>query len=152
MLNAVAQATIAASPEVVTDSLGSYLRLRGLTTDGSKVWRQEGGWWPDLYRFTASTPVGLAVAESDDGTLVRLTARLDRIWRTHLIAGIIAPVLAALAFFTAVIPSPVTSLAGAVLGAGASVWWYQLRRRAIERRLARALTEIASPAYRLAPW
>ncbi len=152
-LNAAAQELIPATPAEVEEALESYFRLRGLGTDGSTVWRQQSGWWPDLYRFTATTPVAAAVAEAGEGTMVRLTARLDRVWRAHVVAVLLGPLLLAIAILTGAGPAALVSAVLLSLGwALLSAWTYQLRREAIRRRLARALHDVSQPAYRLAPW
>ncbi|NNC93429.1 MAG: hypothetical protein HKN80_13150, partial [Acidimicrobiia bacterium] len=133
-------------------ALDSFFRLRGLTPAGSAVWEQGSGWWPDLYRFTARTPVGVSVGASDYGTTVRLTARLDRVWRAHLVSGLLAP----LALVLTVLGAGPSAWFGLMLGALAWMavvaWTYQLRREAVQRRLAAALADVSRPAYRLQPW
>jgi len=152
-LNATAQAPISAPPAEVEEVLHSYFRLRGLGTDGSTVWRQESGWWPDLYRFTATTPVAAAVAEAGEGTMVRLTARLDRVWRAHVVSALFGPLLLAIAVLTGAGPSALLSSLLLSFGwVAVSAWAYQLRRESIRRRLAQALHDVSQPAYRLAPW
>ena len=152
MLNAIAEATIPVSVSEIHDALDSFFRLRGLNPSGSAVWEQGSGWWPDLYRFTVRTPVGVSVGAADHGTSVRLTARLDRVWRTHLVAALLAP----LALILAAVGAGPADSAGLVLGAlvwmAGAAWTYQLRREAVQRRLAAALADVARPAYRLQPW
>ncbi len=151
-LNAVAEAEIAASAPEIHEALGSYFRLRGLRPNGPTVWQQESGWWPDLYRFTATTAVAVSIREGDDRTTVRLTARLDRLWRVHLAAALMGPLLL-LGGFIGVGPSvTVGSLVAVLLWVGAAAWTYQQRRQAVGRRLGGALTDVARPAYRLQPW
>lgn len=151
-LNALAEATIPAPPAEVRNALDSFFRLRGLTPAGSAVWEQGSGWWPDLYRLTARTPVGVSVGASDCGTTVRLTARLDRVWRAHLVAALLAP----LALVLTVLGTGPSAWFGLMLGALAWMavvaWAYQLRREAVQRRLAAALADVSRPAYRLQPW
>ena len=150
--NAVAEVTISAAPSEVHDALDSLLRLRGLNPSGSAVWQQDSGWWPDLYRFTAITPVAVSVASSDHGTRARLTARLERIWRAHLIAALLAPLALILAVLGAGPSASVELVLGALAWMSIAGWTYQLRREAVQRRLAGALDDVSRPAYRLQPW
>ncbi len=152
-INAVAHATIPAPAPEVDRALESLLRLRGLQPVGSGVWQQASGWWPDLFRFRAVTPVAVTVAPGYGGTVVSLTARLDRVWRVHLAAAVLVPLVTALALLGAV---GVGDLAGGLVAAlawvGSCAWGYQYRRESIRRRLAAALGDIAEPAYRRQPW
>ncbi|MCP4249494.1 MAG: hypothetical protein GY778_20830 [bacterium] len=150
--NAVAQATVPAPAPEVQQALRSFLRLRGLSPTGSTVWQQESGWWPDLYRFTAITAVALSVNEAAGGTTVRLTARLDRVWRGHLGAALLAPLLLAVTLFGVGPSISMGSVLGAFAWVGAAAWTYRLRLEAVRRRLAGALVDVARPAYRLQPW
>jgi hypothetical protein len=92
------------------------------------------------------------VGEADDATAIRLTARLDRVWRAHLGAALLAPLMVVMTLLGF---GPGPSLGGFILLAGWVVlcgWTYLARREAIGRRLAGALDAVASPAYRLHPW
>lgn len=152
-LAVVAQSTIAAPVADVDAALAAFLRLRGLHTEGSSVWRQDSGWWPDLYRFTAVTPVATSLAAADDGTVVRMTARLDRVWRGHALAALLALLLLGLSVLTGSGPSDI--LGTVVLGAiwlALVAWTYYARREAIQRRLAGAITDVSGAAYRRNPW
>lgn len=151
-LSVGAQATIAVSAAAAEAALAAFLRLRGLASTGSAVWQQETGWWPDLYRFWAVTPVGVTVGVADDGAVVRLTARLDRVWRAHLAAALLAPILLVVSLLGA---GPEPSVGGVVLLAvwvGLCGWTYLARRAAVARRLRGALDTVADPAYRRHPW
>lgn len=148
-MNAAAGRAIPAPAAEISAALDTMLRLRGLTTDGAGVWRQESGWWPDVFRSWAVTPVAVSIVDSGRRTVVRFMARLDRIWRAHLLAAIIAPLVAAVLLGVGELL--------AVLGFGlawvaASVLGYQYRREAIRQRLDRALGELARPDYRRQPW
>jgi hypothetical protein len=148
-LNAAAARTIVAPVEEVEAAIESLLRLRGLTTDGGSVWRQGTGWWPDLFRFRAVTPVAVSVIEAGTGTTVRFMARLDHLWRAHLVAAILVPLLAALLLgIGELVASLFLGLAWvAVCGLG-----YRYRRGAVRRRLEGALRELSRPDYRSQPW
>ncbi|MBT8165854.1 MAG: hypothetical protein KJP22_05765 [Acidimicrobiia bacterium] len=151
-LSVSAQATIPVPPAVLESALSSFLRLRGLAPTGSAVWQQASGWWPDLYRFSAVSPVAVTVGEADDATALRLTARLDRVWRVHLLAALLAPLALVLAVLGV---GPGLSLGSVILLAawvGLCGWTYLVRRTAVERRLRGALDTVANPAYRLHPW
>jgi hypothetical protein len=151
-LSVSAQATIAVAAAEAETALAAFFRLRGLASTGSAVWQQETGWWPDLYRFWAVVPVGVTVGVADDGAVVRLTARLDRVWRAHLAAALLAPVLLMVSLLGA---GPELSVGGVVLlaaWAGLCAWTYLARRAAVERRLRAALDIVADPAYRSHPW
>jgi hypothetical protein len=151
-LSVSAQATIPVSASALGVALTSFLHLRGLAPASSSVWQQDSGWWPDLYRFRAVSPVGVTVGEADDATAIRLTARLDRVWRAHLGAALLAPLMVMMSLL-GIGPGP--SVGGFILLAGWVVlcgWTYLARREAIGRRLAGALDAVASPAYRLHPW
>jgi hypothetical protein len=150
-LNAMAELAIDAPVSDVERAVESMLRLRGLHPVGSRVWRQDSGWWPDLYRFRAAAPVAVSVRPADGGTAVRLTARLDRIWRAQLTGAILGPLLFLLALAAGTGSLP-TVLVAAVGWSCFSLWAYLPRRRAVERRLRSALTDLSRPAYRLQPW
>jgi len=149
----VAQASIPAQAADLEGALGSFLRLRGLITEGHDVWRQESGWWPDLYRFRAVTPVAVSIAPGDGVTVVSLTARLDRVWRGHVMAAVLAPLLVGLLLLAA--PGLSSLVGGVVLGAlwvGACGWAFHYRTESIRQRLASAIGEVSRPLYRLHPW
>jgi hypothetical protein len=150
-LNAMAELAIDVPVADVERAMESMLRLRGLHPVGSRVWQQDSGWWPDLYRFRAAAPVAVSVEPADGGCAVRLTARLDRIWRAHLTGALLGPLLflLALAGGTGSLPTVLVSAAG---WSWFSLWSYLPRRRAVERRLRSALTDLSRPAYRLHPW
>lgn len=150
--NAVAEATIQAAPSDVGAALDSFLRLRGLSPSGTTVWHQTSGWWPDLYRLTAITPVAVSISGTDAEATVRLTARLDRIWRGHLMAALLGPLVIILAVVRAGSSISVGLVVGAVVWMTAAAWTYQLRRDAVQRRLAGALGDVSNPAYRFQPW
>ena len=137
----------------VLDHVTTYLQMRGLEPIGAGVWEQRTGWWPDLYRFRALTPIAVSAVQSGEATRVTITAGLDRIWRLHLVAGALGLLAAT---FLAIPPLALTSLFAAGLQAGlvaGSSWWsYVQRSRAIRTRLQRGLEEIASPTYQLQPW
>lgn len=152
LLNAVAAASLAVPVSEVGEALASFLRLRGLAPVGSTVWEQRSGWWPDLYRFTATTPVAVSVAETDGGSTVRLATRLDRVWRAHLVGALLAPVVLALALLGVGPSASAGTVVVALVWIGAAAWTYQLRREAVRRRLSRALEDVARPEYRLQPW
>ncbi len=148
-----ASAMVPGEPARVAIDVATYLHMRGLTEVGSGVWEQRTGWWPDLYRYRVVTPVAVAAAVAADATRVTLIAGLDRIWRLHLLAGVIG--------FLAVVgltipPLGLTSLfAGgvqAILVVTVAWWSYYHRRQAIRARLGSALEEIGRPSYRLQPW
>ena len=137
----------------VMSDLATYLHIRGLTSIGAGVWEQRSGWWPDLYRFLALTPVAVAADDSGNSTRITLTAGLDRIWRVHLLVGVLGFVAAAVVTIPTL--ELTTMLAGilvATLFMGLSWWLYLRRRRLIEWRLQWALEEIARPSYRVQPW
>lgn len=152
LLTAQAGAMVDQPVESVTESVGAYLRLRGLTSSGWSVWEQSTGWWPDVYRYRAHTPVAVSVSPAGEATRVRLTAHLDRIARAHVVVGLLAPLWLAML----VAGGGVSELAGWVLPAAAwvagAIGGFFYRREAIRRRLARTLGEIARPVYRMVPW
>ena len=150
--NAVAEATIPAAPSDVGAALDSFFRLRGLSPSGTTVWHQTSGWWPDLYRFTAITPVAVSLSGSESEATVRLTARLDRIWRSHLLAALLAPLVLVMAFLRTGSSVSLGLALGAVVWMTAAAWTYQQRRDAVARRLAGALGDVSNPAYRFHPW
>jgi hypothetical protein len=151
LLGAGASRSINASPDEVRKAAEAYLRMRGMVTDGQSVWRQASGWWPDLFRFTASTTVSATVFAATHGAAVRLTAALDRVWRAHIIAALLGPL-----FLVAVAVLGYGFDRGAALLAVAwplfSAWSYLFRRATVQRRLEGALRDIARPDYLLAPW
>jgi hypothetical protein len=151
-LSVSAQATIPVPPAGLDSALASFLRLRGLAPTGSGVWQQETGWWPDLYRFWAVAPVGVVVGEADDGSVVRMTARLDRLWRAHLGAALLGPLLLVMAVLGAGPPPSLGGVGLLVVWVGLCGWTYLARRAAVERRLRGALATVADPAYRMHPW
>jgi len=150
--NAVAQATIPAPVSEVRNAFDSFFSLRGLYSRGSGVWEQGSGWWPDLYRFRAITPVALTIVESGEGSAARLTARLDSIWRVHLIGALLAPLTLVLAVLGIGPPMSRELLFGCLAWMIVAVATLQLRQEAVRRRLAGALNDVSRPAYRLQPW
>jgi hypothetical protein len=139
--------TIDASRAELEPAIDAMLRLRGLTTEGGSVWSQASGWWPDLYRFLSVTTLAVSLMAAGEGTTVRLVARLDRVWRGHLVAAVLLP-LGLLAVNPGVLAwFGVT--AGWVVACGAG---YSHRRESIRRRLEQALRELARPDYRRHPW
>lgn len=84
---------------------------------------------------------------------MRLTARLDNAWRSHLLAGILGPVLLVLWALTGTRLSQVVAwLPMTAAWVFAVTWAYRLRRASVGRRLVAALRDVARPSYRLAPW
>lgn len=152
-LNVEASAALRGDPAQVIAGVSTYLHMRGLGEVGAGVWEQRTGWWPDVYRFRVVTPVAVAATFSSDQTHITLTAGLDRIWRLHLISGLLG-LLALIAL--GLPPLSVTSFMVATVQAGVVVgvaWWsYRFRRRAILMRLQWALEEIGRPSYQLQPW
>ena len=148
-LNAAATRTIDASQAEVEPAIESMLRLRGLTTDGGSVWRQDGGWWPDLYRFRSVTTLAVTLLAAGAGTTVRFMARLDRIWRAHLAAAVVLPVVLGLVMAMA---DPPAWLALSLAWIGLCALTYGYRRQAVRARLDQALAELAQPEYRRQPW
>lgn len=148
-LNAAAARTIDAPAPELDRAIATMLRLRGLTTDGNAVWRQESGWWPDLFRYRAVTPVAVSVVASGRSAVVRLMARLDHMWRSHLVAAVVVPILAA--FFVG-IGEIAFILAFGAGWVALSLIGYQYRRDAVRQRLEQALRELARPDYRSQPW
>ncbi len=152
-LRVESSAVLRGDPSQVAADVSTYLHMRGLGEVGSGVWEQRTGWWPDVYRFRVVTPVAVATTATQGQTQVTLTAGLDRIWRLHLVAGLVG-LLSLLAM--ALPPLSVTNFIVAAVQAGvlvAVVWWsYRFRRRAIHARLGWALDEIGRPSYQLQPW
>jgi hypothetical protein len=148
-----AQVVVTAPPDEVLAAVESLFRLRGLRKTGVASWEQDSGWWPDLYRFRASTPVSVWTGGGGESTWVRLSARLDNAWRSHVLASLAAPLL--LVLWTLTSGSFGEALAWLPIVAAwmlAVTWAYRLRRAAIGRRLVAALRDVARPSYRLAPW
>ncbi len=152
-LTVEARATTRQSVDEVTGALASYLRLRGLSSSGWSVWEQASGWWPDLYRYRAHTHVAVFVAERVDGTHVRLSARLDRVWRVHLFVALLAPLFLVIsAVGGAGLSNLVDLLLLAVLWVGSAIATFYYRREAIQKRLTAALVDVSLPTYRMMPW
>lgn len=148
-----AQVVIEAPQDEVLAAVESLFRLRGLRRTGVANWEQDSGWWPDLYRFRATTPVSVWTGRRGGSTWVRLTARLDNAWRSHLLAGILGPVLLVLWALTGTRLSQVVAwLPMTAAWVFAVTWAYRLRRASVGRRLVAALRDVARPSYRLAPW
>ena len=117
------------------------------------MWEQASGWWPDVYRYRAQTPVVVSVAPAGDATRVRLTARLDRLARVHVLLALLAPLwVSFLAGRGATIGELMGWAVPAALWIVGSALGFLYRREAIRRRLATALCAIAEPVYRAAPW
>ncbi|MDH3606101.1 MAG: hypothetical protein OER12_03810 [Acidimicrobiia bacterium] len=152
LLSAEAGALVDQPVETVTESVGAYLRLRGLTSTGWSVWEQSTGWWPDVYRYRAHTPVAVSVSSAGTATRVRLIAHLDRVARAHVVFGVLAPLWLAML----VAGGGVSGLGGwlvpAVAWVAGAIGGFFYRREAIRRRLANALVEVARPDYRMVPW
>jgi len=152
-LNVSARATVRASRAETQAGFASFMRLRGLDTDGSNVWRQGSGWWPDLFRFRAVTPVSFSLSPTGDETRVHLTARLDGVWRAHLLAAILGALFAVVAWLTGPdLTGMVAALTGAAAWIALCVWAYLYRREVVRRRLADALRDVSGPRYRRNPW
>jgi len=137
----------------VMSDLATYLHIRGLRSIAAGVWEQRSGWWPDLYRFLALTPVAVAVSDSGNSTRITLIAGLDRIWRVHLLIGVLGFVAAAVVTVpTLELTNMLAGVLVATLFMVLSWWFYLRRRRMITWRLQWALEEIARPSYRMQPW
>lgn len=147
-LNAAAARTVDAPRSEVESALESMLRLRGLTTNGGDVWQQDTGWWPDLFRFRSVTTLAVTMVGAGVGTTVRFMARLDRIWRAHLAAAVVVPLLLAAAAVTNPVSLVAMTLGWMALCGGG----YLYRREAVRRRLEQGLSELSQPRYRRQPW
>lgn len=153
MLTVGASGYVPGDADAVHDALRTYLTLRGLAPAGAGVWRQQNGWWPDLYRFLAGTPVAVTVAPAGPRTFVGLTAGLDRVFRVHVAAAFFGLVAAALIFLSRPGVTQLATIAALTLGwLAADLWAFMRRRIAVEQRLLGALTDISQPRYRLTPW
>ena len=152
-LNVDATAVLPGTRARVMSDLATYLHIRGLRSIGAGVWEQRSGWWPDLYRFLALTPVAVAASDSGNSTRITLIAGLDRIWRVHLLIGVLGFVTAAVVtILTLELTNMLAGILVATLSMGLSWWFYLRRRRLITLRLQWALEEIARPSYRVQPW
>lgn len=148
-----AGAVIQQPVEQVADSLNTYLRLRGLVSTGWSVWEQATGWWPDVFRYRVHTPVAVSVTPTGEATRVRLTARLDRVVRAHVLLALLAPAWLLLVGLGGGTGSDVVSwVVPAIAWVAAAVIGFFHRREAIRRRLESALAEIDRPAYQRVPW
>ena len=153
MLTVGARGFVPDTVPAVQESLNSYLHLRGLVLSAPGMWRQQGGWWPDLYRFTAVSPVAVTVTHAGQRAFVSLTAGLDRLFRAHVVAAVLGVITAVLIFFSRPGAGQLLTLT-ALLGGWlvADLWAFMRRRAAIEQRLIGAVEAISLPEYRSQPW
>jgi hypothetical protein len=148
-----AQLVVPAPQEEVLAAIESFFRLRGLKKTGVSIWEQGAGWWPDLYRIRTRTPVSVWTGGREQSTSVRVTARLGNVWRSHVAAGVVVPVVLLLwGLAGGSLSQTVPWLPVVAVWVVAVAWAYRLRRQSIARRMTAALHDIARPSYRLAPW
>ncbi|MBT8202143.1 MAG: hypothetical protein KJO87_02450 [Acidimicrobiia bacterium] len=148
---AVAASEVSAGPDEARAATRAYLHMRGLTEERGAVWRQAAGWWPDLFRYRSIVMISATVFATTGGSIIRLTANLDRIWRAHLFAAIAGLVLLAAAWLGDAVDLASAALLGSVW-AGTAGSTYRYRRASIQRRLEMAIRDIGRPDYLLAPW
>ena len=147
----VAASEISAQPDEARAATRAYLHMRGLTEERGAVWRQATGWWPDLFRYRTIVMISATVFATTGGSMIRLTANLDRIWRAHLFASLAGLLLLVTGWAGDALDLAPAMLLGALWTAGvAGGFWY--RRSAIQSRLASAIRDIGRPDYLLAPW
>lgn len=153
MLTVGVRRIVQSDADTVQEDLTTYLHLRGLEASGPGLWRQRGGWWPDLYRLSAVTPVAVTVSQAGEQSFVSLTAGIDRVFRAHIVAAFVGMLAAVLIFLSRPGPGQLLALTGLlVIWLAADLWAFMRRRLAIQHRLAGALADVARPSYRHQPW